>query len=139
MDFNVNEVPRAAVMAYQLTSTFIVIGIVLVVLIDVYFAFIDKVEGNTISNVMSNWVSSKYFVITWISGVVCGHLFLARLTPAFGNPWSMIILGVITLVLFGIGFWRQPHLGPWWQFGLLMGGILMGHLCWPIKKMIIIG
>ena len=133
MDLNAEEVARMAEIGYSITVKFIVISAVIVLLVDVWFALIDKVEGNSISQVVNHWAQGRLFVVAWIWGVLAGHFFLAREIPAIIAPYNMILLLLVTAGFIYFGWQGNIRYSMPWQIFLLVIGTAAGHFLWPIK------
>lgn len=134
MQFHVSDTSSAAEIGYTLTVYFILVLFAIIIAVDVYFAFIDEFDNNTISNVLRDWAHSRFFVLTWTWGVLAGHLFLPRAggDGLLGNPWSILTLLALTLALLLVGlFVHKIEFGARWQIALLLVGTAAGHLLWP--------
>ena len=58
----------------------IVVVIAFLILFNIYLNY-NKIENDTINEILKNWAYSKYFFITFIWGVLGGHFFLGSPRP----------------------------------------------------------
>ena len=111
----------------------IVVVIAFLILFNIYLNY-NKIENDTINEVLKNWAYSKYFFITFIWGVLGGHFFLGSPRPVFGSNWWIPVVLVIALVilLIFIGNKRDHSaiLKRRYQLVLLVSGVLYGHFFW---------
>lgn len=113
------------------TQKFILVLIGLIIVVDLFLVF-NQTDGDTISNVIRDWAYRRFFVLTWIWGVLAGHLFLTRAASIFAPPVSILVLLGLTLVLFLVGFFIYKDLvGVPVQLTLLVLGVVAGFLLWP--------
>ncbi len=118
----------------------------LLIVFDIYLYF-DKVDGNTISNILHRWVyNNKFFFIPYLWGVLAGHFFLGTIKSPFGNDkasnlYSLaiviglaIIIWIITFILKRQGVLNEKSKKrPYIQATLLVFGAVIGHFFWSIK------
>ncbi|MEM6351037.1 MAG: hypothetical protein AAF766_09755, partial [Cyanobacteria bacterium P01_D01_bin.14] len=110
-----------------LTQKFILALIGLIIVVDLYLAF-NQIEGNTISEVIKEWAYRRFFVLSWVWGVLAGHLFLTSGSPLLSQPVSILVLLGLTLGLFAAGWLAKGVVGVPLQLGLLVLGTLAGYL-----------
>ena len=111
------------------TQKFILVIIGVIIVVDLFLAF-NETEGDTISNVLRDWAYRQFFVLTWVWGVLAGHLFLTNANPIFAPSVSILVLLGLTLVLFLAGFFYKT-LGVPVHAALLVVGAVAGYLLWP--------
>jgi len=107
--------------------------IVFLILFNVYLNY-NKIENDTINEILKNWAYNKYFFITFLWGVLGGHFFLGSPRPVFGSNWWLpvilvIIIGII-LIFLGNKLERTDVLKRRYQLLLLISGVLYGHFFW---------
>ena len=111
----------------------IVAVIAFLILFNIYLNY-NKIENDTINEILKNWAYSKYFFITFIWGVLGGHFYLGSPRPVFGSNWWIPVVLVIALVilLIFIGNKRDHSsiLKRRYQLVLLVSGVLYGHFFW---------
>ena len=123
----------------QLTQYVVVITAFGLIVYDIYL-YANK---STISEVMhANSVRGQYFVLTWLWGVLSGHLFLARDARAKTVPEgiAILILVLISTIIFSLGFFvpvpeKGESLNLEMHVMLLSIGTICGYLLWPQKFM----
>ena len=114
------------------TEKFILSIVLLIIVVDVFLAFFNNVEDDTVSEVLQGWAYNRFAVLSWAWGVLAGHLFLARVTNIFDNSALAIsVLLIITLLLFLVGFVSQINSSVIAQLFLLIAGTVAGYLLWP--------
>ena len=116
------------------TVEHIVIAVItFLVLFNIYLNY-NKIENDTINEILKKWAYSKYFFITFIWGVLGGHFFLGSPRPVFGSNWwipvVLVIVLVIILIFIGIKLDRSTILKRRYQLLLLVFGVLYGHFFW---------
>lgn len=116
------------------TVEHIVIAVIIfLILFNIYLNY-NKIENDTINEILKNWAYSKYFFITFIWGVFGGHFFLGSPRPVFGSNWWMpvvlVIILVILLIFIGNKLKRSDILKRRYQLLLLISGVLYGHFFW---------
>ncbi len=112
------------------TQKFILVVVGVIILVDLFLAF-NRIEGDTISEVIKEWAYRRFFVLTWTWGVLAGHLFLSRSDPILGAHASVLVLLGMTLALLLAGLFFRDLVGLPMQVGLLLAGTVAGYLLWP--------
>ncbi len=112
------------------TQKFILVLIAVIIVVDLFLAFNDT-EGDTISNVLRNWAYQRFFVLTWVWGVLAGHLFLTSAGPILSPSAAILVLLGLTFVLLLAGFFYTDLIGVPVQVVLLVVGAVAGYLLWP--------
>lgn len=95
----------------------------------------------TISGVIrDNAVYEDLFVITWIWGVLTGHLFIAKTNTRRTVPEhiAIFVLLLISILLLLLGHFIplrevEPTLPLYMHMVLLVFGTTLGHFLWPQK------
>jgi hypothetical protein len=123
----------------SLTETAEIVGKILVivtsilVIFDIYL-FLNKTKGDTISNILRDWVYDRFFFITYLWGVLAGHFFLGSKNPPFdSNTYSLIIVIGIALILLIAGMAFRKRVRPIGQAVLLIFGAVIGHFFWSLQ------
>lgn len=99
---------------------------VFVVIVEI-FLYTKKVDGDTISNIIRDWVYGKWFVLSFAWGVLATHFFLTGPRPAqYAVGW--MIIGAIVLLMILAGWFFKPRMTPFTQAGLLIFGVLASFL-----------
>lgn len=90
---------------------------------------------DTISHILSQW-GRRNWAIPFAAGVLCGHFWVT------GVPWRDAVHPVVTglvltptaAALFLAGYWLdvKPRYWPVTALGLLLTGIALGAIAWPI-------
>lgn len=116
------------------TVEHIVIAVIIfLILFNIYLNY-NKIENDTINEILKNWAYSRYFFITFIWGVLGGHFFLGSPRPIFGSNWWMpvvlVIILVIMLLFIGNKLEGAHILKRRYQLLLLISGVLYGHFFW---------
>ncbi|NEQ69912.1 MAG: hypothetical protein F6K21_31345 [Symploca sp. SIO2D2] len=127
----------------KFTEIFLFAIIGFIIIVDLVLA-LNGLEGDTISEVIKGWAYERFFVLSWIWGVLAGHFFLVRNTTITGDlHTSIVILLSLTLIFLMIGlaeplaisFIEPPISSPlasvWLQLTMLILGTIAGHLLWP--------
>ena len=105
----------------------------ILIVFDIYL-YLNKSEGDTISNILKGWVYDKFFFITYLWGVLAGHFFLGTHKPPFdSNSWSLVIVLSVALVLLLIGLLTKKKVKPIGQVFLLCLGTAIGHFFWSLQ------
>ena len=112
------------------TQKFILVLIAVIIVVDLFLAFNDT-EGDTISNVIRDWAYRRFFVLSWVWGVLAGHLFLTSVGPILSPSAAILVLLGLTLVLFLAGFFYTDLVGAPVHVVLLVVGAVAGYLLWP--------
>ncbi len=119
----------------QLTQIVVIVTVIGLILYDIYlYAYTD-----TISEVIhTNAVWDRYFVLTWIWGVMSGHLFLARKKSAKTVPEgiAILLLILISVIIQCLGFFVEiPTEGETLNLEMhilfLVIGTVCGYFLWP--------
>ena len=114
------------------TEKFILSIVLLIIAVDVFLAFFNSVEEDTVSEVLQGWAYNRFAILSWAWGVLAGHLFLARTSNIFDNSALAIsVLLALTLLLFLVGFVSQLNASVTAQLLLLVLGTIAGYLLWP--------
>ena len=77
---------------------------ILIIGLDIYLA-LDKIDDNTISNVIKNNTDNGFFVLTYLWGAIAANLFLyssKSLDFSSGVGFIIVILIAILIVIFNI-------------------------------------
>lgn len=128
-----NQVPKI-----ERIVSYILLGMVgIMVVIDILL-YINKVKGDTISNIIRDWVYGKAYFITFAWGVFTGHFFMGN------GDWigsiktlpCLIILSFLLVALFVHAHFKKPVMKPQHQLILLVAGILYGHFFWSMNDSI---
>ena len=107
--------------------------IAIIILFDIYL-YLNKTKGDTISNILKNWVYGKFFFITYFWGVLAGHFFLGSYKSFFGNTgWNLLIILEISLILLTFGVFFKVKIRPTGQILLLLIGLSVGHFFWSLN------
>ena len=107
--------------------------VVLLIIFDIYL-YLNKTDGDTISNILKNWVNDKFFFISYLWGVLAGHFFLGTTNPPFDNTiWSLAIVLSFALILVVAGVILKKRIKPRGQVVLLFYGLLIGHFFWSLN------
>lgn len=107
--------------------------IAVIILFDIYL-YLNKTKGDTISNILKNWVYGKFFFITYFWGVLAGHFFLGSYKSFFGNTsWNLLIILEISLILLTFGVFFKVKIRPAGQIVLLLVGLSVGHFFWSLN------
>ncbi|WP_109302070.1 hypothetical protein [Aquimarina sp. AU474] len=108
-----------------------IIGII--VIFDIYL-YVNDTDGDTISNILKNWVNDRFFFITYLWGVLAGHFFLgAKNSIVTNTAWSLVIVLFIAVLLFISGMYFKQRIRPKGQIVLLVLGITIGHFFWSLN------
>jgi len=116
----------------ELVGKILVIVTSILVVFDIYL-YLNKTEGDTISNILKNWVYDKFFFISYLWGVLAGHFFLGTKTLIFPNTYSLLIVINIALILLLIGMVLKKKVKPLGQMALLIFGTGIGHFFWSLQ------
>lgn len=127
---NISNVLNEAVKSpwIKFTEYFILGVIALIIVVDIILATNGHPE-DTISEVIIKEAHGKFSVLTWLWGVLAGHLFLARSVPLLGRPNSIYLLIALTFLILIAGLFTSENLVI--QVILLLIGGLAGYLLWP--------
>lgn len=92
---------------------------------DVYPAFIDRRQGDTISEMIRD-VSWTWSIFPLAAGILCGHFFINHSNHPhwFITVLSLILLGLASLILTDIDVRLYPG-------GVLVVGMALGAVVWP--------
>ena len=117
----------------EIVEHIVIAVIIFLILFNIYLNY-NKIENDTINEILKNWAYGKYFFITFIWGVFGGHFFLGSPRPVFGSNWWMpvvlVIILVILLIFIGNKLERSDVLKRRYQLLLLISGVLYGHFFW---------
>lgn len=108
----------------------------LVIAWDIYVAFFNKQDNrlDTISGITLGW-SMKMWGLPFAFGVLGGHLFMTGSILTFVSWWGITILASLAIGLSVLGYFITKNRTPWRTavrgFGLILLGLVMGHLFWP--------
>lgn len=107
----------------------LIITVIVIVLADIVFTLM----GDSISEQMKKWSVGSFFVLTWVWGVLTGHLFLPimkekRLIPEL---WAIGILVLIAFVMTMFGMSGYPITSLKGHIILLIFGVCVGSILWP--------
>lgn len=92
------------------------------VIVDI-FLYTNKVNGDTISNIIRDWVYGKWFVLSFVWGVMATHFFLTGPSvKQYAAGW--MVIGLIVLVMILVGWLVRPRITPFTQAALLLFGVL---------------
>jgi len=89
---------------------------------------------DTISHILSQW-GRRYWALPFAAGVLCGHFWIT------GSPWRPVhpvVTGLVLipaaagLALLGFHVRVQARYWPATALALLLAGIALGALAWPI-------
>lgn len=125
-----------SLMGYR-EATICVMAICAAVLIGwaVFVRFGNDETGDTIS-ALSLQASLSCWVVPYAFGVLGGHLFMPGMPLPSTTWWSVLLLVVVGIMVGAVGIWKRrlPFTKPQIiarAFGLMILGILCGHLFWP--------
>lgn len=117
------------------TQKFILVIIGIIIFVDLYLAF-NEIEGDTISEVIKEWAYRHFFVLSWVWGVLAGHLFLTSDKYLFSQPVSILVLLGLTLALLLFGLLTRGVMSVQLQLVLLILGTVAGYLLWPQRPVL---
>ncbi len=110
------------------------IGILGIIIIFDMYLYLNKTEGDTISNILKGWVYRSYFFITYLWGVLAGHFFLGTQNPPFDNSLiGLSLILAIALLFFTFGKVLGKRIKARGQIVLLLFGMFMGHFFWSLN------
>ncbi len=119
--------------AVRIVEYVLIFLIILIIIFDVIL-YKNDTKGDTISNIIRDWINGKYFFITFAWGVLAGHLFLGAKSDIINNePIRLGILIGIIIILAIVGIIINKRLKLFVQIILLVTGILAGHFLWSLN------
>ncbi len=116
--------------AIRLTQIVIIIICALLLMFNFHLIFGGQ---EPIGEIINKYAMNKFFVITWIWGILASHLFLTRKEKAKKVPdltaISMLLMFSVLIFLLGL-FIEEPL--PWYMhIVLLVFGGVAGFFLWP--------
>ncbi len=117
----------------EVVEKVLLVIVIILVIFDIYL-YVNDTDGDTISNILKNWVNDRFFFITYLWGVLAGHFFLGDKDPIITNTaWSLTIVLFIALLLFISGMFFKKRIPPKGQIILLVFGVIIGHFFWSLN------
>jgi hypothetical protein len=115
----------------------IIILFLSVIAFDIYLA-LDKIDNNTISNIIQNYTDNGLFVLTYFWGILAANFFITTKSPLIVRPvFGTIIVVIIALLM--VFFNIEPKVNAMMgndqyymsNYGIsMLFGLLMGLLFW---------
>lgn len=117
------------------TTAFLLVTAVTVIAWTSVMCFFNEARGDTVSAVMLKH-GTQFWTIPFVFGVLGGHLFMPS-GPLGGVKWWGLLLLVGLGIAVGAAGWLMRRLPQSRKlvaaraFGLLLLGIVAGHVFWP--------
>lgn len=113
----------------------IIVGISALLVIVEIFLSLNDIPGDNINLNLYKWATNKWYFITFMWGVIAGHLFLGSTQPWIAkNMYSVIIIGLITIALIIKGKYdKNESISQSTHMFLLVIGTLLGHFLWSMN------
>jgi len=118
-----------------MVSCFTVIVLTLIGLWELYSNFNKEKEDN-LNIIMYRW-SEKYYFLTFIWGVVGGHLFFGHSKLLVSSYLSIVIVFVLSiLILFFDRRIKRSQIKTYKKIVSLLLGFLFGHYVWTMNAIV---
>lgn len=117
---------------HLIVSLFTIAALTLIGLWDIYSNFNDEKEDN-LNIILYRW-SEKYYFLTFIWGVVGGHLFFGSSKALISSYVSIIVVSVVSVLIL-LSDHRIKHSGikSYKKIISLLIGFLFGHYIWTMN------
>ncbi len=124
----------------KITQMVVILVAVGLIVYDI-FLYVNPDENDTISEVIHvNAVKGKFFVLTWIWGIMSAHLFIARQERFIFVPEriAILLLVLISMLILLLGNYvpfdeKNQTLPFYMHIVLLLFGGVCGYFLWPQK------
>lgn len=117
---------------HLIVSLFTIAALTLIGLWDIYSNFNDEQEDN-LNIILYRW-SEKYYFLTFIWGVVGGHLFFGSSKMLISSYVSIIVVSVVSvLILLSDYRIKRSEIKSYKKIISLLIGFLFGHYIWTMN------
>jgi len=141
--FNLSNIPL--VDRYYLTVVFVTLSLLgLLFLVEILLRLND-IPYDNINLIVRRWAFHKFYFITFLVGVISGHLFLgttinwldcAKLGIKFEcSIFSILIVAALSIILLIVGILTQRNRTKTvTQYILYAAGLMVGHFVWSLNS-----